>query len=851
MIEFNEYENVFEKSKIKHDRKQIEQNRLQFIEQSTVSMRANIHFGYDTERLKNGQVVTVMDDKLGRATFYKCVNTIISAGTIFYQKGFKFDQTHVAEIHFRELMSVSELNKCTSYLLGLKEITLDSITNLYAKKLISHDAEATYVTCLLLQAIKQSKEVIVSALQLVSSDDVMVYNELKLNRATYLPHSKNTWCSYILKMLMGLFAIIMIGYAWVISPASHNAQATDMERAGFLQYKIYLYCENLTLGGFLVACAFFYAILLIVRRMLHETMEFARSRRLKRIISSCITMDNYDEVSGQLSPQVRWKLNIAPNLTEYQFIHMKCDIEKVGLQQIVPQLRIPGAVNDLANPIIYHVCKANNYCAIKRQTTKTPTFEATELNNFKIFFDKIFANEFKTMLDDFTYSYSDWFNHLNSKQQKELKDIDANNLKLDNSYTMFVKVEKQLYDGDKAPKNRCICCPKPEHKYVLGPITFALEQLFAKNVKGYCGGKNWEELENIYNDYDALGYLKTVQIDGSGFDRTQHQEIKEIIDHKIYKYIANKIHHVTKNAYLYYATPEWRKIKVEYFTKEGRHNLGYVEQRGTVFSGSCDTTLMNTLRMAIYNRYVIEQKLGINKDKYGLLAKGDDAAVFLPNIVTDLKIREAYAKVFYTKKYRPTEVTVQHGLGQIAKYIKIGDISDIDFCSTSTFYAKSINSYKIVRQLGRFLTLTPWSRKALSMSDDDIKIYKMSLYVSNLKWMEGLPIFHKYNETFLKQDLTGVKAKLVTGEKKQLLPEDIGNIDFNYYMDKDMLYSNKDRSSLKKPDPQDYMDFLFEKHSLTKEQVADIEYAINISKLAIETLNVLEIFDTLGVVNID
>ena len=183
------------------------------------------------------------------------------------------------------------------------------------------------------------------------------------------------------------------------------------------------------------------------------------------------------------------------------------------------------------------------------------------------------------------------------KKQKEIDNINKDRLSTDLSYEMFVKTEKQLYENDngkpKAPKNRCICAPRPDQKYVLGPVTYQLEKLFAQHVKGYCGGKNWTELEDLYNNASDKGFEVSVQLDGSGFDRTQHYEIKKIVDHYIYKRIAKYVHHVDKNTFLYYATPEWRTIKMIEYEGKGvtatKKTIGTIRQRGKVFSGSMDT----------------------------------------------------------------------------------------------------------------------------------------------------------------------------------------------------------------------------------------------------------------------
>lgn len=54
-----------------------------------------------------------------------------------------------------------------------------------------------------------------------------------------------------------------------------------------------------------------------------------------------------------------------------------------------------------------------------------------------------------------------------------------------------------------------------------------------------------------------------------------------------------------------------------------------MEVIGKTFSGSPDTTLMNTIRMVMYNRYVNEFMTDLIPDvHYKLWVKGDDVVCF-------------------------------------------------------------------------------------------------------------------------------------------------------------------------------------------------------------------------------
>ena len=111
----------------------------------------------------------------------------------------------------------------------------------------------------------------------------------------------------------------------------------------------------------------------------------------------------------------------------------------------------------------------------------------------------------------------------------------------------------------------------------------------------------------------------TIQLDGSGFDRTQHYEIKNIIENRIYRWVAENCHiHVDRKWFLKHATAEWRKVKLLYRHEKRLIKMGCIIQRGKRFSGERMTTFGNTLNMAIYNKYVM-YKAGVKT--YKILAK--------------------------------------------------------------------------------------------------------------------------------------------------------------------------------------------------------------------------------------
>lgn len=538
--------------------------------------------------------------------------------------------------------------------------------------------------------------------------------------------------------------------------------------------------------------------------------------------STCISEATFADTIGNLSKDCKWKgvLNSAPDLQEY--LKMACDgREDPVLKKIIP------IIDGLPDVVYYHACKGNIYNALKRQSLEVTDPDPVMISDFLTWYDNIFETEIKPLLVDFQYSYEDWFNHLTASQQKEIIDMpskDESQLKK-KFYTMFCKCEKQIVDG-VAPKNRCICAPNAEYKYVLGPIVYRLEQIF-KDFKGYGVGKNWTEKEELFNQWDRQGFTKIVQGDGSAFDRSQ-KLIHKTIEKKIYEFIAPFVTHVPQHVFEFQAFTYRCKIFATHVIRDNGsyrvEDLGYIEMADAVQSGNMDTTFANTLRMSLYNRYTIEVILRVPRDAYDLTCAGDDFAVALQQLYTEQDISAAYYKTFATQK------TGTHGLGQILKYLKFGGIDTIDFCSTETFWSKAQNSWKIVRQLHRFLTLTPWSHTALGLSCEEQDNYMNAQYEANLKWMDGLPIFTEYNN-LLKRPTHKLPPK--KGAAKIILPVRMEHLNIvrkqddhlnwlTQHFSRDEVYAMKDRISSKVSCAEDYLQHLDIKYDLSANTVANI-----------------------------
>jgi hypothetical protein len=473
-----------------------------------------------------------------------------------------------------------------------------------------------------------------------------------------------------------------------------------------------------------------------------------------------------------------WRSTFPVYITPRELEELICpDFDKKrALQQILP---VDVTQADI---VYYEACKANLFAATKRQCVAVPKMDQTIFERFKRYYEKIIVPELEELLVDFEYHYNVWFNHLTKEQQEEMQKVydnacddygmfDKDHPSLyDRHVNVFCKAEKQQNDGDKPAKNRCISALNDVNKFVLGPLVFASEQYF-KKYKGYCGGKSWEKLGKIFDKWKTLG-LNVIGSDISGWDRSQNYQIKELIHHGLYRMFEGKLHHVSKEVYAQHAYANYTRMDI---ADTIGNSFGYVIILGNVFSGSNDTTAFNTMTNVIINRFICEELLMLSIDEYDLLCKGDDSEVAIPNRISKNQVIEAYSTVFVDPKVlKSTQLypTIEHGLGLTCKFIRFGETTDIDFCSTEVFYCEYCKQHKITRQLKRFLSFTPYSNRILLLPNKLKNVYLKQLGISNEFWMKGLPIFRALNSHLMVGPNSAIHNSMLKPKNSKILNAD-------------------------------------------------------------------------------
>lgn len=464
------------------------------------------------------------------------------------------------------------------------------------------------------------------------------------------------------------------------------------------------------------------------------------------------------------------------DLIKVKDIQCDCDKEhKILYEQIF------GYIEDQEQDVMaYKTCKHTIFGAAKRQMKAAPTPAPEVAEDFYEYAKNIIDDEIGEDLRNFGYSYQQWYDHLDKKKQNDMdmvyqyltyKELTPQQLRRcsQRHYEGICKVELQGPDG----KPRMVCSIPLTTKFVMGPITWRLEEIMAEKFKGYCGGKNLDEMAHYINDYIKAGFTKVVEGDGSAFDNTQDVSLKAV-DRYIYRQVAHAVHHIPDNIYGINFLPisqELTKtmdvIYTDPFTKKQQNMFSYTIL-GSVFSGDCDTTLCNTLRMALYNRYVNDKAGLVYGEDYICFAKGDDFTVMYKDYITDEQIDNIYYKYFLPANPDPDKPDTRvYGLGQVLKMLDKGGPEIIKFCSLRAWYIEP-DEIILTRDPKKFYNLSKYSRKTKCMTKTQYIMYLLQQAEALDACYKGIDIF---DEMALAYRIKANMIAMINGTTKEQLKQ--------------------------------------------------------------------------------
>lgn len=407
--------------------------------------------------------------------------------------------------------------------------------------------------------------------------------------------------------------------------------------------------------------------------------------------------------------------------------------------------------------ILYKDCKRCILAAAKRQMKAAPKPTQVIAEDFIQYAKQKIDQYIGTDLINFEYSFGQWYNHLSAPKQQQMRQVIADIQMHDEAITLdallngeiplnrvlkasdkliqklyhyeaICKAEIQGPDG----KPRMVCKIPLLVKFIMGPITWKLEDIAAKKIPCYCGGMNLQQMATKINHYIDLGFTQVAQGDGSAFDNSQDISLKAI-DRYIYNKIPDSsIHHVHPELFRIASNQYYKIMDVLYrdpVTKKIQNLLSYAIL-GTVFSGDCDTTLMNTLRMGLYNMYTNEKAgLEFGKD-FICFSKGDDFTVMYKWYITFNEVQNIYDGLWLKKpsKNAPNQADCRvYGIGQILKFIDLGPPNIFEFCSLKAFYIDDNQHIYLTRNPEKLTALGRYSRKIKNMDDYQAANYMLDL----------------------------------------------------------------------------------------------------------------------------
>jgi hypothetical protein len=404
--------------------------------------------------------------------------------------------------------------------------------------------------------------------------------------------------------------------------------------------------------------------------------------------------------------------------------------------------------------MMFNNCKHALFAAAKRQMKMAPKPTEEDAKEFVEYAINVIEKEVGDELNKFGYSYQQWYEHNNKAKQNDIdKYFDSQNNPQNYTTKELKKLESTAYEGickqelqDVNGKPRMVCSIPIKTKVTMGPVTWKLEEIMQDKLGGYCGGKNLEEMSDEVNKIVKQGFTKIVEGDGSGFDNTQDVSLKEV-ERYVYRRIRNKIYHVPQQQFEAISQQLYKVMDVIYINENGKkHKMMTYKILGSVFSGDCDTTLANTMRMALYNRFVNE-KAGL---KYGrdflVWSKGDDFTVFYKPYISDEFIRKLYSKYFLNEL--PTIETYK-GIGQILKFLTIGGPNSLSFCSLKAWYTDDQElDIILTRNPEKFFNISKYSRKIKKFTDIPRANYLIQQALALRKTYKGIQVFEIMAEAY-------------------------------------------------------------------------------------------------------
>lgn len=383
--------------------------------------------------------------------------------------------------------------------------------------------------------------------------------------------------------------------------------------------------------------------------------------------------------------------------------------------------QVTGLITGLDNENIVMTksgCIREQILAQQRTLMKRSVFDEKRLYEFFFFANKKLLPYWFAMIDEFfeehkefnEYTIWNWLKNYSPKQCREylvayLKVYDENffNLSEVESHQKLDEIIREVLSG----KCRNIIAQRSEGKILMGLVVYFGTLAIESKDKSYSSGRNFEDRNKEFsNDLIKYKFPIEVDIDGSGYDNTQYNEIKQIIDFPILNYILKKMELNFMKSYpctdMIYSicNNNCMEIKTKTILRKTKFHYYFNYYKiGTVGSGFMNTSFGNTLRSISYIRFGLQNYYFI----YDLYCNGDDTKLITEEEHCELVKEELMERVYVNNE--------SNNLGQIAKYINLQSVELGNFISTTTIRLELYNEIVTIRQFDRIITGMSFSYK--------------------------------------------------------------------------------------------------------------------------------------------
>jgi len=478
-------------------------------------------------------------------------------------------------------------------------------------------------------------------------------------------------------------------------------------------------------------------------------------------------------------------------------------------------------------PLKLHSCFWCESEAVYRQIQSKVDYDDKIVDEFKSFIQP----KIRDMFDRYNYgiapSIPEYLMKLGSKRYEF---IDGYNRFLNDSrpimaFKMHTKTDEKIFMNYKKfkIKARNISAQNPTVKLILGTICETAMNVIHQEPWCGPGSSNGDKCKIFKYFMEKVMYDQgVICADGSAFDSTQHHKLQQIVDNYVFELIINNHPEIQEICNISDLKKICYQQKYKIFSKYYTY-----ECIGTQMSGRMNTCLGNTLRSWAYVEFIKykmkQEYFWINIDRIQEMVNGDDQIIFMPKSYFDKYELIAYKYVYYHE-----DISIKHGLGQIAKiFDKYPDITGAEFLSMILLWNPENNHFYMVRKLDRFLQLTPFTYRNKHLNIKRFRYEQAQLLIAdalNIKSQSNLEIFRMYGEKMYEigiEELNRIKMNMKSKEMRKI---DRQIDEYRFYLQFKNHYNNINSAD---EFEQIYKDYLEKYFNITEDDINELKDTIS------------------------